>query len=98
MLKKLLAVIALTVATSSVQAALQIEITGGINEGHRIAVIPFTQASGINTDVASVVSSDLMRSGKFSPVAMNTLPQGSVVNGEIVVDKAAASGGMTPAG
>ncbi len=92
MLKKLLAVIALTVATSSVQAALQIEITGGINEGHRIAVIPFTQASGINTDVASVVSSDLMRSGKFSPVAMNTLPQGSVVNGEIVVDKAAASG------
>ncbi len=92
MLKKFLAVIAVALCAGSANAALQIEITGGINEGHRIAVIPFTQSASLKTDMASVVSSDLMRSGKFSPIAMTSLPQGSVVNGEINADVAASSG------
>ncbi len=105
MLKKFLAVIAVALAAGQAQAALQIEITGGINEGHRIAVIPFTQSASLKTDIAQVVSSDLTRSGKFSPIAMTSLPQGSVTNGEINVDVAAQSGAevavtgaVTPAG
>lgn len=91
MLKKFLAVLALGLCASQADAALQIEITGGINSGHKIAVIPFTQSKEI-TDMASVVSADLTRSGKFSPIPMTSLPQGSVTNGEINVDTAAQSG------
>lgn len=92
MFKKLLAMAFLIVGCSQVQAALQIEITGGINAGHKIAVAPFNQPSGLNTDVASVVSADLMRSGKFSPIPTSSIPQGSVVNGTVNVDVAATSG------
>ena len=92
MFKKLLAMAFLIVGCSQVQAALQIEITGGINAGHKIAVAPFNQPSGLNTDVASVVSADLMRSGKFSLIPTSSIPQGSVVNGTVNVDVAATSG------
>ncbi|MDY6321687.1 MAG: Tol-Pal system beta propeller repeat protein TolB [Succinivibrio sp.] len=92
MIKRILAGLALAVFAVNAHAALQIEITGGINEGHRIAVIPFTQAQGLGTDVAKVVSDDLTRSGKFSPIPMQQLPQGSVTNGEINADVAAQSG------
>ncbi|MBQ9275121.1 MAG: Tol-Pal system beta propeller repeat protein TolB [Succinivibrio sp.] len=91
MFRKIVAVM-LFAAALNCQAALQIEITGGINEGHRVAVIPFTQPTGLNLDVAAVVSADLMRSGKFAPLPMTALPKGSVAQGEIVVDTAAQSG------
>ncbi len=61
-------------AALTANAALQIQITGGINEGRRIAVLPFTQPQNIGTDVAGVVSADLMRSGKFSPLAQSQIP------------------------
>jgi TolB protein len=92
MFKKLLAIAFLIVGCSQVQAALQIEITGGINAGHRIAVAPFSQPTGLKTDVAAIVSADLMRSGKFSPIATSQIPSGSVTNGNVNVDVAAASG------
>ncbi len=92
MFKKLLAMAFLVLGTTQVQAALQIEITGGINAGHRIAVAPFTQPAGLQTDVASIVAADLMRSGKFSPIASSAIPQGSVVNGQVNVDVAAITG------
>ena len=68
MFKRLLAVFGLMVFAISAHAELQIEITGGINEGRKIAVYPFAQDPNVNVDVASVVSADLMRSGKFSPL------------------------------
>ena len=86
MIKRFLVGLAALCAFSGAQAALQIEITGGINAGHKIAVIPFTQAQGVDTNVASVVSQDLTRSGKFSPIPMTSLPHGSVTDGKINVD------------
>ena len=79
MVKKLIATIALAFMAFNAHAALQIEITGGINEGRKIAVVPFEQPQ-LGVDVASVVSSDLMRSGKFSPLAMSAIPQGITYN------------------
>lgn len=93
MIKKFLAALAVASLALNAHAALQIEITGGINEGHKIAVIPFTQAQGsTGTNIAKVVSDDLTRSGKFAPIPMQQLPQGSVTNGQINVDTAAQSG------
>jgi TolB protein len=93
MLKRFFASIAFLLAASTANADLQIEITGGINEGHKIAVYPFTQNPAVKLDVASVVSADLMRSGKFSPIAASALPQGAVANGSITnLDAVAATG------
>lgn len=92
MLKRILAAVAVLLTATTANAELQIEITGGINEGHKIAVYPFSQASAVNLDVASVVSADLMRSGKFSPIATSALPQGGVQNGQVNADVAATSG------
>lgn len=74
MLKKFLAAIAVMFVTTTANAELQIEITGGINEGHKIAVYPFEQSQAVKFDVGSVVSADLMRSGKFSPISSSALP------------------------
>ena len=44
MLKRILAAVAVLLTATTANAELQIEITGGINEGHKIAVYPFSQA------------------------------------------------------
>lgn len=64
-------------------AALQLQITGGINEGRKIAVLPFDQPDNIGTDIASVVSADLMRSGKFSPLAGSQIPANALSGGAL---------------
>ena len=93
MFKRVLAVFAALLFTATTaQAELQIEITGGINEGHKIAIYPFSQDGGVNLDVASVVSADLMRSGKFSPISNSALPQGVIQNGQLNADAVAATG------
>ncbi|MGN0894118.1 MAG: Tol-Pal system beta propeller repeat protein TolB [Succinivibrio sp.] len=92
MLKRVLAAVAMLFAAASVHAELQIEITGGINEGHKIAVYPFTQDPAVKLDVASIVSADLMRSGKFSPIAVSALPRNGIVDGKISPDVVAATG------
>ena len=94
MIKRLFAALAVLwfALSTNAQAALQIEITGGSNEGHKIVVVPFTQSASLRPDMASVVSADLMRSGKFSPMPMQSLPRGSVKDGEIVVETASQSG------
>jgi TolB protein len=67
----------LTVCFSqAANAVLKIDITEGIEGATPIAVIPFqwTGASKpANADVSAIISSDLARSGKFSPVAENDL-------------------------
>lgn len=90
LIKRLITAAVLLCTAFSAGAALQIEITGGINEGRRIAVLPFEQPSGLGTDIAAVVSADLMRSGKFSPLAQSQIPANAVSGG--VVNTAAFAG------
>lgn len=67
-------------AFSSVQyanASLELFITGGINSARPIAIIPF-KYEGYGKppqDVSAVIASDLQRSGKFNPIAVNKMPQ-----------------------
>ena len=77
---------------SNAQAALNIEITGGINEGRKIAVLPFTQTADVGIDVASVVSADLMRSGKFSPLSQSQIPTGVFDGEKVNTDMMAGTG------
>jgi len=93
MFKKFFTVVMLTLFVGTVHAELQIEITGGINEGHKIAVLPFKQDPAVNLDVSSIVSADLMRSGKFSPLPQSSLPQVVSADGGIEnVDALSATG------
>lgn len=77
---------------ASAQAALQIEITGGINEGRRVVVLPFKATGNVQVDLSSIVSADLMRSGKFAPMNVRQLPANSLANGQINYDALATSG------
>ncbi len=84
--------ISMLTAAATAQAALQIEITGGINEGRRVVVLPFKYNVQAQTDVSSIVSADLMRSGKFSPVTYNQLPAAAIVNNTVNFDALASMG------
>jgi TolB protein len=57
--------------SQAANAVLKIDITEGIEGATPIAIIPFTWSGSsklIDADISSIVSSDLARSGKFSPV------------------------------
>ncbi|MDO4676714.1 Tol-Pal system beta propeller repeat protein TolB [Anaerobiospirillum succiniciproducens] len=86
------AALACLVLMTSAQAALQLEITGGINEGRRVVVLPFKTTGQVPVDVSGIVSADLTRSGKFAAVTYNQLPQGAIVNGGVNFDVLASSG------
>ncbi len=62
--------------SQTANAVLKIDITEGIEGATPIAVIPFQWNSGTrlkDADISGIVSSDLARSGKFSPVAEKSL-------------------------
>ncbi|PMJ89806.1 Tol-Pal system beta propeller repeat protein TolB [Vibrio sp. 10N.261.55.A7] len=78
----------LLLLSSTVQfanAALELVITDGINSARPIAVVPFQWqgAKPLPHDVSAVISSDLQRSGKFSPVATSNMPQTPYSESEI---------------
>jgi len=57
--------------------ALEIEIKGGYQSANPIAVVPFSwgQANQSPVDIAKIIRSDLARSGQFSPLRLNQLPE-----------------------
>ena len=72
-------------ASQSAFAELQILVTGGVDSGRPVALPQFKWAGGtkLPEDVANVISSDLMRSGKFAPLNRNQMPQSPATSAEI---------------
>ncbi|GEM76914.1 Tol-Pal system beta propeller repeat protein TolB [Vibrio agarivorans] len=79
MIKRLvLGMLVLLSSLSSVaHAALELVITDGIDSARPIAIVPFKWEGSqpLPTDISAVIASDLQRSGKFAPVALNKMPQ-----------------------
>lgn len=79
MLKHLLfgAVAMMLAVIQPAQAELKLVITEGINSARPIAIVPFKwEGEGkLPTDVSAVIASDLQRSGKFSPIPTDKMPQ-----------------------
>lgn len=66
-------------------AVLEIDISGGFQSADPIAVVPFTwsKTGKAPVDIASVIISDLARSGVFSPLSINQLPERPKIDGAI---------------
>ncbi len=74
-------IVALFIAVMSfsqlAKAELQLVITEGIDSARPIGIVPFkwTGPGKLPQDIAGVISSDLQRSGKFSPISTSKMPQ-----------------------
>ena len=71
------AIFALAVVALQAKASLEIVITEGVDSARPIAIVPFTFV-GQNQptqNISQIVAADLMRSGKFNPIAVTRMPQ-----------------------
>ncbi|AZL85102.1 MULTISPECIES: Tol-Pal system beta propeller repeat protein TolB [Aliivibrio] len=59
------------------KAELELVITEGVNSARPIGIVPFKwHGEGkLPQDISAIISSDLQRSGKFSPLPTNKMPQ-----------------------
>ncbi len=92
MKKLLMALVTWLWVSQSAMAELNILVTGGLDSGRPIAVVPFKTDSSVPEDVANVISSDLMRSGKFNPLARNSLPEQPAQSSQINFEPWSAMG------
>ncbi|MCE2596708.1 Tol-Pal system beta propeller repeat protein TolB [Motilimonas cestriensis] len=86
MKNKLLMLIGLWFAVVvSAQAKLEIVVTEGVDTARVVAVLPFKfEGEGVAPqDLAEIVSTDLMRSGKFNPLARSKMPQTPSLSSDI---------------
>ncbi|GGA76370.1 protein TolB [Neiella marina] len=76
-------------AAAPSHAALEIVITEGIDNARPIAIVPFSYQGQPNLphDVAAIVSSDLRRSGKFNPLAVQAMPERPSQSSQVNFDK-----------
>ncbi|WP_337840528.1 Tol-Pal system beta propeller repeat protein TolB [Rheinheimera sp.] len=77
LLGKTLLTLALVLSVKAQASSLEIVITDGVDSARPVAIVPFTfEGSNLpNQRIADVVSADLMRSGKFNPLAASRMPQ-----------------------
>ncbi len=66
----------LLLVAGPVQARLEAIVTQWVDGTTPIAVVPFAASGGaVPEDVSAIVAADLRRSGRFSPVALEELPE-----------------------
>lgn len=85
----LAAVLFALLASSPVRAELVIEITKGVGQRTRVAVVPFGfegQGGAAPFDIAGVIAADLARSGRFEPIPENDMLQRPTTGVEIDFD------------
>lgn len=81
----LLLFFSLLLFVSQAFAVLEVEIKGGFQSADPIAIVPFawSQSGKAPVDIARIVSADLARSGIFSPLSINQLPERPTLNGPV---------------
>ncbi|RDV25284.1 Tol-Pal system protein TolB [Alteromonas aestuariivivens] len=80
--------------SSMARATLEIVITEGIDSARPIGVVPFKWKGqgALPGDISEVVMADLMRSGKFNPIAVERMPQLPSSDAEVNYSAWASSG------
>ncbi|WP_395341835.1 Tol-Pal system beta propeller repeat protein TolB [Ningiella sp. W23] len=86
--------ISLVCCASFAQAKLEIVITEGVNNARPIGVVPFRWNGDtvLPENISDVITNNLLRSGKFNPIAMSEMPQFPTRDDEINYDAWAAQG------
>ena len=91
---KKVSIILLSLVVFNANAALEIVITEGVDSARPVAIVPFKWlgAGPVPHNITQVVAADLRRSGRFSPVAVFSMPQTPSASGEINYDQWAEQG------